>query len=145
MKIFGKKIVNIAIISLLKELLQRIGLTVIEWYVITLLKTISILIVNIINVGDNYQNLIQMQLLLKDKTRTGKEMAKLDGPAWEHLLVCESCRDDDFKYGDDDNHDDGGGGDDDNHDDGGGGDDGVHPNSHKHFIPYMGFLCVYMG
>ena len=53
-----------------------------------------------------------MQLLLKDKTRTGKEMANLDGPAWEHLLVCESCRDDDFKYGDDDNHDDGGCGDD---------------------------------
>jgi len=45
--------------SLVKELLQRSGLTVIEW--------------------------------------TGKEMAKLDGPAWEHLLVCESCRDDDFK------------------------------------------------
>ena len=36
--------------------------------------------------------------------------------------------------------DDGDGGDDASDDDGDGG-DGVHPNSHKHFIPYMGFCA----
>ena len=59
-------------ISLLKELLQRSGLTVIEWYVITLFKTIQILIVSIITVGDNYENLLQMQLLLKEKQGLGR-------------------------------------------------------------------------
>ena len=47
-------------------------MTVIEWYVITLFKTIQILIVSIITVGDNYENLLQMQLLLKEKQGLGR-------------------------------------------------------------------------
>ena len=58
---------------LIKELLQRLGVAVVEWYFFD-------------------HTFYDVKPL-----RTGKEMAKLDGPAWEHLLVCENSRDDDFK------------------------------------------------
>ena len=28
--------------------------------------------------------------------RTGKELSKLEGPAWDHLLVCEKANDQEF-------------------------------------------------